>query len=541
MRGGGLNTIFLMDKRFRQVRQHQLMLLPPDISELIPADAMVRVVDAVVDQLDRGLLDGLYPGGGRPSYDPLMMLKVVLYSYASGVYSSRKIAASTQRDLHVMWLCGMEPISHNTINRFRTARIGPVFEKIYAEIVGMLAERGFLDLSTYFLDGTKIEANAGRYTYTWAKASEKYRAALQEKIHSQLALIDELNVVEAQLAPGSPSEIDAQSVRVAAQRINDALAGETNPKDADRPGGTQEYKQVKRVLTRTRSLVERDWIPRLERYEKDREILSGRGSYSKTDTDATFMRMKDNPMGNGQLKAAYNIQAGCNRQYIIDVTVHQWAGDTSCTIDHLEHLHSLYGAFPGELVADAGYGSVQSYEYLDAQGITGYVKHSMSHKRQSKKWASDPFNTDNWPYNPLTDTYTCPAGRQLLFSHTTTRKSVAGYATQTRMYQATGCAQCPLRDKCVKNAATTACRSLQISEQTRRLRDRADFLLSTQRGIELAHRRGSEIETVWASIKKNMGFTRFTMRGITNVATEIRLVAMGHNLSKLHRQLSAST
>lgn len=153
-----------MDVRFKPVMQHQPMLLPPDVSELIPAGAMVRVVDGMVDLLDRERIDGLYPGGGAPAYDPVMLLKVVLFSYAQGVYSSRKIAKATGQDLHVMWLCGLQPISHNTINRFRSTRIQPVFEAIFAEMIEMLAQAGYVDLSTYFLDGTKIEANANKYT-----------------------------------------------------------------------------------------------------------------------------------------------------------------------------------------------------------------------------------------------------------------------------------------------------------------------------------------------------------------------------------------
>ena len=141
---------------FKPYQQRQLMLLPPDISELVPEDSVARVVDAVVEALDRGRLESLYPGGGAPAHDPSMMLKVVLYAYASGVYSSRKIARATRENVCLMWLTGMTPLDHATINRFRSDRIRPAFEAIFTELVALLAEKGMLDLSTYFLDGTKV-------------------------------------------------------------------------------------------------------------------------------------------------------------------------------------------------------------------------------------------------------------------------------------------------------------------------------------------------------------------------------------------------
>ncbi|MEW6889930.1 transposase, partial [Trueperella pyogenes] len=155
------------------------MLLPPDIEQLIDQDALVRVVDGIVDHIDRELIDGLYPGGGAPAYDPVMMLKLVMYCYASGIYSSRQIAQATKKDLHAMWLTGLQPISHNTINRFRSSRIEPVFEQIFTQVVQLLPDRGYIDLSTYFLDGTKIEANANKYSFVWSKSTVRYKTNLQ--------------------------------------------------------------------------------------------------------------------------------------------------------------------------------------------------------------------------------------------------------------------------------------------------------------------------------------------------------------------------
>lgn len=288
-----------------------------------------------------------------------MMLKVVLYSYASGIYSSRDIAKATRQDLHAMWLTGLAPISHNTINRFRSSRIEPVFEEIFTQTIMVLAQSGYIDLSTYFLDGTKIEANANKCSFVWSTSIARYKSKLQEKIHAHLAAIDELNADEDFDLP-SPTEIDSVVMDQAVARINEYLS--THPKD--------------RALKKTKRLVEKQWGPKLSEYETKERIAGSRGSYSKTDTDATFMRMKDDHMGNGQLKAVYNIQVGISGQYIIDATIHQRPGDTACAIEHFEHLKSQLGALPTTIIADAGYGSEQNYAYLDQHNVRALVKHA---------------------------------------------------------------------------------------------------------------------------------------------------------------------
>lgn len=117
--------------KFKPCMQHQPMLFPPSVGELIPENALVRVVDSIVEGMDRSALESAYPGGGASAHDPSMMPKVVLFCYASGTYSSRKIAAATRENANLMWLTGMRPLDHNTVNRFRSERIRPVFEDVY--------------------------------------------------------------------------------------------------------------------------------------------------------------------------------------------------------------------------------------------------------------------------------------------------------------------------------------------------------------------------------------------------------------------------
>lgn len=179
--------------RFKPRAQHQPMLFSPSVEELIPEGAPVRVVDSIVDGMDRSLLESAYPGGGAPAHDPSMMLKVVLFCYASGIYSSRKIAAATRENVNLMWLTGMRPLDHSAVNCFCSERIRPVFEGVFSEVVAVLADAGYVTLDTYLLDGTKVEANANKFTFIWKRSTDGYQDALRRKVHAHLEGIDEMN------------------------------------------------------------------------------------------------------------------------------------------------------------------------------------------------------------------------------------------------------------------------------------------------------------------------------------------------------------
>lgn len=507
---------------FKPYLQHQLMLLPPDISDLVPADSVARVVDSVVEALDRERLERLYPGGGAPAHDPSMMLKVVLYAYASGVYSSRKIARATRENVCFMWLTGMTPLDHATINRFRSERIRPAFEAIFTELVRLLAEKGMLDLSTYFLDGTKIEANANRYTFVWRRAAEGQRARLQAKVRAHLEEVDRICEAEESLAALLPEETDritSDDVARVAERISERLAGA--PKS--------------RPLKRAGRLIERDHLPRLRGYEsRIAEIGDGRKSLSKTDPGATFMRMKDDHMGNGQLKAGYNVQVGTQNQVVVHATLHQRPGDTACAIGHLESLESQLGGLPRTLVADAGYGSEQNYAWLDSRGVEAAVKYPTYHREQKAKFKADPTKPKNWAYDEAADAYTCGFGRRLSFVCEREERSDLGYVSRARHYRCGDCSGCPHRKGCIDHDDGSKCRTAYINPARDARRRRAEALLNSERGAELKKRRSTDVETVFGDIKRDFGFSRFTLRGLDKCTLEFRLVAAGHNIRKLH-------
>lgn len=512
--------------KFKPCMQHQTMLFPPSVGELIPEGALVRVVDSIVDGMDRSVLESAYPGGGASAHDPSMMLKVVLFCYASGIYSSRKIAAATRENVNLMWLTGMRPLDHNTVNRFRSDRIRPVFEDVFSEVIAVLAEAGYITLDTYFLDGTKIEANANKFTFVWKKSTDRYQEALRRKVHAHLEAIDEMNDEEEALAPADPSEVDADAIRGAADRINARLK-------AKREAGGGKDAEAKE-LKRASAAIGRDYLPRMEKYERQQAAFAGRKSFSKTDPDATFMRMKDDAMGNGQLKAGYNVQAGTENQFIVDTTVHQRPGDTACAIPHCEHVKERIGHLPANLVADAGYGSEENYAYLEAEGVDAYVKHSEFFREcRNRKWREDEMRVANWEYDEESDEYTCPEGKTLVFLKESSRVSELGYESAVRVYECESCSGCPRKAECSKSASPDAPKRIQVNPALNAFRRRASEMLHTEIGSALRKRRSVDVETVFGDIKRNLGFTRFTLRGLEKVTLEWRLVATGHNIRKL--------
>ena len=150
--------------------------------------------------------------------------------------------------------------------------------------------------------------------------------------------------------------------------------------------------------------------------------------------------MKDDPMGNGQLKAGYNVQAGTENQFIVDTTVHQRPGDTACAIPHCEHVKERIGRLPAALVADAGYGSEESYAYLEREGVDAYVKHSEFFREcRNRGWRDDEMRVANWTRDERSDEYTCPEGRALAFVGELSRVSDLGHESTVRVYE---CADC---------------------------------------------------------------------------------------------------
>lgn len=259
--------------------------------------------------------------------------------------------------------------------------------------------------------------------------------------------------------------------------------------------------------------------------------MGERNSYSKTDHDATFMRMKEDHMRNGQLKPGYNLQLSTHNQFILHYSLHPNPTDTATLIPHLEGFRKSYGTLPKELTADAGYGSEQNYQYLHDHQIEAYVKYNTFDKsRRSQKWKRKyPFAVDTLHYDPKADQMICPMGQQMRFIGTRSNKTERGYRQELRRYQAQRCEGCPLRGKCHKSHTH---RIVELNLKGRTFREKAKERLESPRGIENRKQRPVDVEPVFGQIKANRNFRRFRLRGKAKTEVEIGLLAIAHNLRK---------
>ena len=443
------------------------------------------------------------------------MLKVLIYGYLTNLYSSRKIEQALHQNIHFMWLSGMSYPDHNTINRFRSERLKGVLKEVFSQVVHLLIDHGHVTLKEVYLDGTKIEANANRYTFVWGRAIKTSKERIKKQLRELWSYAEQ--VAKEELENNEPDDfeqIDADKVRQAIDQIDQALA--------DKPVDNK----VKQKLNYAR----RKWPDKLVKYAKQEKQIGNRKSMSKTDPDATFMRMKEDHMLNGQLKPAYNWQISTQNQYILGYTMHQDLSDTSTLPTHIESLEYTLGDNPETLVADAGYGSEQNYEYLENKGIEAFIKYNYFQKEQTKKCKEDPRRIENLHYNPDQDCYYCPMGQPMTFIGTRQNQTAIGYVQNKKVYQAQNCKGCPIRGSCHKAKEN---RKIEVNPRLIEYKKVIKERLNSERGQHYRSQRPIEPEAVFGNIKNNQGFRRFMLRGLEKVEIEAGLLALAHNLAKM--------
>ncbi|MBE0337031.1 IS1182 family transposase, partial [Paenibacillus sp. 23TSA30-6] len=496
------------------------LCLPMDLEEDIPPNHLVRVVNAAVNRLDDTIFDAAYPGGGRNSYHPKMLTKVIIYAYTQRIYSSRQIAKALRENIPFMWLAGRQRPDFRTLNRFRSQRMKDVLETVFTAVLQFLAEEEYVSLEHYFVDGTKIEANANRYTFVWGKAVTKHKAKLQENVHVLFASIEAAEHQEECEHQGKDLVELGESLEMSSEKLEhmtQALESQLLDKPKD--------KTLKKAVRKLR----KDLLPRLLKYEQYKTLLGDRNSFSKTDPDATFMRMKEDHMRNGQLKPGYNVQVGTENQFILAYSVHQRPTDTRCLQPHMEKAQKLLGGFPQTVIADAGYGSEENYAYLEKEKIQAVVKYGSYHKEKSKAWKADIGKIENWTYNEAEDTWTCKAGQTLHFRRERKETLKSGYEIRKRHYRSNSCDGCLLKDRCTKAEGN---REVVVSVERLRYQNQAREILRSEEGYTLAVRRMTEPESVFGQLKNNRGFRRFLLRGMEKVTLEVGWLSLAHNVLK---------
>lgn len=497
---------------YKSYNPNDNLLLPPCLGDYLPQNHPARVVSAMIDRLDISGIETGYAGGGTSCYNPRMLLKIIVYAYLNNVYSGRQMEKLLVENIAYMWLSGMQTPDFRTINLFRSKRLAGKFDDIFTQIVILLHDENLVSLKVQYIDGTKIESVANKYTFVWKGSTEKNKAKLEANVRSVL------EAAETALAMENAEEHHELTSEEMARRADRIL----RKMDEEGISDKRMRKSVEKVRSESSS--------KMQEYEDKLETLGERNSYSNTDPDATFMRMKEDAMNNGQTKPGYNIQIATENQFITNYGIFWRPTDQGTLIPFLTSFSDRYGMQSDEVCADSGYGSEQNYAHMFGSGIVPYVKYNMFHAEEHRKYKNNPFLTQNMFYNADKDYYVCPMGQHLEHIGDMRSKSELGYESTVSRYRAQDCIRCPLRGMCYKGMSDR--RTIEVNRQANAYRAEAKRLLTSERGLHHRSNRPIEPEAVFGDIKQNHGFRRFRLKSNVKVNVEFGLVALAHNLRK---------
>lgn len=471
---------------------------------IIPDNAPVRLSSAQLEELDYSELYRAYsPVGRKSAADARVMFKVLVYGYQCGIYSSRKLEEACRYRIDFMWLLeDRKAPDHSTFSRFRTGRCRSVVEGLFYQYVRKLEQDGEVDHGEVFIDGTKLESRSGRYTFCWRGSVEKHLAKVKKAVLEQTGLIS-------------------------AQELHQYLAAQAKQLSFVHGSGKRKSEE-QRIWEKLSVLCER-W----EGYEASLAMMGAeRNSYSKTDPDATFMRLKDDHMGNGQLKPAYNVQLAVNSEYITGIEAFSDRGDSRTLRPFLHQMEQHQQARYEEVVADAGYESLDNYLYLDGNGQSCFIKPTNYEQKKSQKFRKQIGRIENMNYDVEADCFFCAQSRSLPLRREQTELSHGQFIT-TAWYRCEDCSQCPQRDLCCKAKDMDKPKEILLRKTFWEKRALAENQICSPRGIHLRLCRSIQVEGAFGLLKNDFAFRRFLTRGWENIRTELFLLALAFNLKKL--------
>lgn len=507
--------------------------LPLNIDCIIPDNDSVRLLSQFVEEMDLKDLYVTYSRIRENQANPRQMLKIVLYSYMNHNYSSRLMETYCKRDINFMYLLEDAPApDHSTFARFRSLHFAPCAECILAEMSNFLHDLGETSGEAIFIDGTKIEACANKYTFVWKKSVTKNQAKLLEKLADFVAECEEqygLKLIYHNI-------VKMKHVKRLRKKLYSIKASE---------GIKFVHGIGKRKSPLQRSIEKlEEYLEKLKEYTQKVHICGNRNSYSKTDKDATFMRMKEDAMGNGQLKAGYNVQHGVDSEYITWLTVGPQPTDTTTLIPFLKNMETHLKFKYEKVVADAGYESEENYAYLNSNEQLAFIKPSNYEISKTRKYKTDIGLVDNMEYHDDGDYYICRNGKRLEVCNVITRKSKTGYRSEKTIYACEDCSNCIYRSNCIRGNNFKApieerVKKLEVAKVFKRYREETLARITSDEGCQLRMNRSIQAEGSFGEIKQDMGFRRFLCKGQQNVLAESILLAMAHNINKLHNKIQS--
>lgn len=506
--------------------------LPLNVECMIPNDDSVRLLGQIVEEMNLSELYKTYSRLRKKQATPTQMLKIMLYAYMNSNYSTRKIERACKRDINYMYLLEGSPApDYTTIARFRSIHFAPVSENLLAQFTQMLAENKEISMKNLFIDGTKLEAASNKYTFVWKGSVTKNQKKLMDKLPTFFKQTEEnfgFKILYGE-------EIKMHHLK----KLRRKLCKIKNDEDIQFVSGIGKRKSP---LQKTFEQLD-EYISRLKKYNKHLHLMGDRNSYSKTDPDATFMRMKEDAMKNGQLKPGYNIQFGVDAEYIVWISAGPQPTDTTTLIPFLDSIKCRLKYTYRNIVADSGYESEENYVYLDENGQLAFIKPSNYEISKTRKYKTDISRKENMSYDKENDFYICSSGKKLVATGIKFSKSKTGYRSEKTCYTCEDCTQCPTKSKCIKGNSKKPLeertKHLEVSKLFQQKREAAITRILSDEGKELRMNRSIQSEGAFGEIKQDMGFRRFLCKGKKNILAECILLGLAHNVNKLHNKIQS--
>ena len=523
----------LLQKDYTLSSLYYQIKLPLDVELLIPADDPVRLLSAFVEGMELRDLYQTYGKIKKNQATPRQLFKIMVYASMNRIYSSRDIETVCHRDINFMYLLeGKTVPDHATFARFLSLHFAQCSKKTLAELSQLLYSLGEISGKTIFIDGTKIESAANKYTFVWKKAVTKHQARLFDKILLLVKECEELYgwriVHHRKVSLHTLKRLRKKLYRLKREEGIVFVHGRGHRKT-----------RLQRSLETLESYIEK-----LKEYDQKLHICGERNSYSKTDTDATFMRMKEDAMMNGQLKPAYNLQHGVDSEYVTWLDISPRPTDTRTLIPFLKDMGAYLPFKYQEIVADAGYESEENYLFLEGNDQLAYIKPQNYEISKTRKYRQDIGRMENMEYDEGADCYHCKNGQVLTKQYEKHEKTASGYRRTVTVYRCGGCQGCPFKTKCIKgNHCKTPMEDRQkvlyVSKKMKEKRQETLKRITSEYGTQLRMNRSIQAEGSFADIKEDMGFRRYLYRGKENVTAQSILLAIGYNMKKLHHKIQS--
>lgn len=519
-----MTTFIKQQPKYTNLSGDYQLSLPINFETFIAPDDSVRLLSHLLEELNYTKLYQAYsPKGRKPGVEPKVLFKVVAYAFMQTIYSTRAIETACKRDINFIWLLqGYLAPDHSTIARFIKDYLGGCLEELFYQLVLRLSELDEIQFENLFVDGTKIEANANKYTFVWKKVVNKNESKMHLKIIELIDLLNTNYLTTLTFALEKPTE--------SLEKVISFLKQAQKDKEVIFVYGTGKRKPL---LQKCLEQAE-DYLVRQQKYNQSHQLFQGRNSYSKTDTDATFMHMKDDHMRNAQLKPGYNIQIGVESEYVVSMDIFQDRSDVRTLIPFLENMFSHLGKRSENIIADAGYESEENYLYLEEKEQTPYIKPVMYERWKKKSFKRDISKRENMSYDPKGDFYTCANNKKLSKIGTSQTTSSRGYVSELTIYECEDCSACPVKSKCTKAMHN---RQLKVSKQFISKRAVSYENIKTEKGTMLRMNRSIQVEGAFGVLKWDHDFTRFLRRGKNNVKIEFMLLCFAYNINKLHAKI----